>query len=225
MDEPTAYVLSNDQVDYGYLGAKWLFEKLGGEGKVVYMRGIDGVPADSDRDAGFDRAHAEFPGIEVVSETFTGWAQGPALEQIQALFNAGTEFDGVWTSGIDSTIVDAFVANQKAFVPIVGADNNQFVGYLVSQAPNGLVGAAVTNPPPVGGAGVAKALRILQGETVDRDTILVPAVWDNSTEDGQATLAAAYNQALHPYYGVNYTIPDWTHYGFEDLVSCKGPGE
>jgi ribose transport system substrate-binding protein len=47
--EPSAYVLSNDQENYGYLGAKWLFEKLGGTGKVVYMRGIDGVPADTAR--------------------------------------------------------------------------------------------------------------------------------------------------------------------------------
>jgi ribose transport system substrate-binding protein len=225
VDEPTAYVLSNDQVEYGYLGAKWLFEKLGGEGAVVYMRGIDGVPADSDRDVGFDRAHAESPNITIASETFTGWAQGPAAEQINTLLTAGTPFDGIWTSGIDSTIVDALITASAPFVPVVGADNNQFVGQLVSQAPNGLVGAAVTNPPPVGGAGVAKALRILDGETVERDTILTPEVWDNTTEEGQSKLAAAYNQALHPYYGVNYTIPDWTHYTFEDLVSCKGPGE
>src|ERR1700704_6971660 len=36
---PEAYVLSNDQVAYGRLGAEWLFEKLGGKGNVVEMRG------------------------------------------------------------------------------------------------------------------------------------------------------------------------------------------
>jgi ribose transport system substrate-binding protein len=224
VDEESAFVLSNDQVEYGYLGMKWLAEQLGGEGKVVYMRGIEGVPADTDRDVGVKRALEEFPGIEIVSETFTGWAQAPAAEQIQAIFNSGEEFDGIWTSGIDSTIVDAFKAAGQEFVPIVGADNNAFVGQLVSEAPNGLVGAAVTNPPPVGGAGVALALQALQGSPpAERLQILTPAVWDNTTEEGQATLAGAYNQALHPYYGVNYTIPDWTSYGFEDLVSCQGP--
>ncbi|MEM6729544.1 MAG: substrate-binding domain-containing protein, partial [Pseudomonadota bacterium] len=34
-----AYILSNNQEEYAYLGAKWLFEELGGSGDVVYMRG------------------------------------------------------------------------------------------------------------------------------------------------------------------------------------------
>ena len=32
---PEAYVLTNDQVEYAKLGAKWLFDKLGGKGTVV----------------------------------------------------------------------------------------------------------------------------------------------------------------------------------------------
>ena len=50
------YLLSNDQVQYGYLGAKWLFDKLGGKGTVYYMRGLAGHPADTDRHIGFEQA-------------------------------------------------------------------------------------------------------------------------------------------------------------------------
>jgi ribose transport system substrate-binding protein len=57
--EPSAYVLSNNQEEYAYLGAKWLFEELGGEGNVFYMRGAAGAGADDDRDAGFQRALEE----------------------------------------------------------------------------------------------------------------------------------------------------------------------
>src|SRR5450432_1641909 len=35
---PEAYVLTNDQVGYAKIGAKWLFDKLGGKGTVVEMR-------------------------------------------------------------------------------------------------------------------------------------------------------------------------------------------
>ncbi|HXU58817.1 MAG TPA: substrate-binding domain-containing protein, partial [Verrucomicrobiae bacterium] len=62
---PEAYVLSNDQVAYGRLGAEWLFEKLGGKGNVVEMRGIDGVPADADRHQGFMEALKKYPDIKV----------------------------------------------------------------------------------------------------------------------------------------------------------------
>ena len=71
---------------------------------------------------------------------------------------------------------------------------------------------------------MALALQILEGNPpAEREVILTPDVWDNQVEEDVATMAAAYNQALHPYYGVLYTIPGWTNYTFEDLVSCKGP--
>ena len=222
--EPSAYVLSNDQENYGYLGAKWLFEKLNGSGKVVYMRGIDGVPADSDRNKGFQRALTEFPDIEVVKETFTGWDPATGAQQIQDVFSSGIEFDGIWTSGIDIPIVEAFKSAGRDFVPIVGADNNKFVSFLDTEAANGLVGAAVTNPPPVGGAGLNLALKVKAGEQVDKIVKLTPEVWDNTTADGKAKIKAAVDPELNDYYGVTYNIPAWSSYKKTDLISCTAPG-
>ena len=76
--EPSAYVVSNNQEEYGYLGAKWLFEQMGGSGDVVYMRGAAGASADEDRDRGFRRALEEYPDIRVAQEVFTGWQQDRA---------------------------------------------------------------------------------------------------------------------------------------------------
>ena len=70
---PQAHNVTNDQVAYGRLGAEWLFKKLGGKGNVVEMRGIAGVPADTDRHTGFKQALKKYPGIKVVKPTFTGW--------------------------------------------------------------------------------------------------------------------------------------------------------
>ena len=70
--EPSAYILSNNQEEYAYIGAKWLFETMGGKGAVVYMRGAAGAGADNDRDKGFKRAMAEYPDITIAQETFTG---------------------------------------------------------------------------------------------------------------------------------------------------------
>ena len=60
--EPSAYLFSNDQEEYGYVGAKWLFDKLGGQGDVFYMRGIAGTSADTDRDHGFQSGARRVPG-------------------------------------------------------------------------------------------------------------------------------------------------------------------
>jgi ribose transport system substrate-binding protein len=222
--EPTAYIISNNQEDYAYLGAKWLFQMLGGKGDVVYMRGAAGASADSDRDKGFKKALAEFPDIKVVHEVFTGWQQDQGKQQILDFIATGTPFNGIWTSGIDNVIVDALVESQTPLVPVVGADNAGFVGQLSSV--EGLKGAAVTNPGSIGGAGVTLALQILEGKKPEQQTVLVePQLWENTTDDGKAKLKAAADPSLSPEWPVSISIPDWTTYSKEQIVACKGPGE
>jgi ribose transport system substrate-binding protein len=222
--EPSAYVISNNQEEYAYLGAKWLFQKMGGKGDVVYMRGAAGASADSDRDKGFKKALAEFPDVKVVHEVFTGWQQDQGKQQILDFIATGAPFNGIWTSGIDNVIVDALVESQATMVPVVGADNAGFVGQLSSV--KGLEGAAVTNPGSIGGAGVTLALQILDGKKPAQQTVLVdPQIWDNATDEGKAKLKAAADPSLNAEWPVSISIPDWTTYTKDQIIACKGPGE
>ena len=226
VNEPSAYVISNDQEEYGRLGAEWLFEKLGGEGNVFYMRGLAGHAADDARDVGWDAALANYPGIEVINEVHTGWSQDQGSSQMLDMIASGIPVDGVWTSGIDNVIVDAYVDSGEPLVPIVGADNNQFVQYLATV--EGFEGAAVTNPGTVGGAGVTLALQILNGEkpvapaSADDQIVTVdPELWDNTTEDGMAKIQAALRDDLHPTWPLTLQVPGWTTYTDEALIACE----
>ena len=222
--EPSAYLLANNQEEYAYLGARWLVEAIGGAGKVVYMGGAAGAPADNDRRNGFDRAIAETNGaVEVAAETQTGWDQATGVQQINDIFASGLEFDGVWTSGIDNVIVDAFKDAGKPFVPIVGADGSGFVSQLVNE--EGLVGAAVTNPASVGGAGLALALKILAGEAVDKVTLVTPELWQNATAAGKAQLAEVADPDIPGTWPLGITVPGWTDYDKGRILACRGPGE
>lgn len=224
VSEESAFVVSNNQEEYAYVGAKWLFETLGGEGSVVYMRGAAGAGADNDRDTGFQRALAEFPGISVVHEVHTGWQQDQGKQQILDFIATGIPFDGIWTSGIDNVIVDALIESDVPLVPVVGADNAGFVGQLATV--EGLVGAAVTNPGSIGGAGLTLALQILGGEVpADRTVLVTPSLWANNTPEGQELIAAAQNPDLDPEWPVSVSIPGWTTYTMEEIIACKGPGE
>lgn len=219
-----AYIVSNNQEEYAYLGARWLFEEMGGSGSVVYMRGAAGAGADDDRDRGFQRALAEFPDIEVVHEVFTGWQQDQGKQQILDYLATGLPVDGVWTSGIDNVIVDAFLESDVPLVPIVGADNAGFVGQLASI--DGFNGAAVTNPGSIGGAGMTLAIQILQGQIPDETTVLVdPSIWANNDPAGMELIMAAQNPDLDPEWPVSVTIPGWTTYTMEQIIACEGPGE
>ena len=217
VSEPTAYVATNDQVAYGRLGAEWLVEKLGGKGNVLYMRGIDGVPADSDRDKGFQEVMAANPDIKV-KEVFTGWDFTKGGDIAVQELGSGN-YDGVWTSGIDYTVVNAFKTVGKDPVPVVGADNNQFIQQLLDGSP----GAAVTNPAVIGGVGTALALDVLQGKTVKRETLLTPEVWD--AEEDKATLEANSFPDRDATFSSAVSVKPYTTYTNEQLFACKGPGE
>jgi ribose transport system substrate-binding protein len=220
--EESAFVISNDQEQYAYLGATWLFEKIGGSGDVVYMRGIPGAAADDDRDAGFQRALEEYPDINVVFESHTNWDQATGTQQFNDFLATGDNYDGIWTSGIDNVIVEAMLDAGEDLVPIVGADNAGFVQQLLEV--EGLEGAAVTNSAAVGGGGVTLALQILNGEEpAERVTLTEPEIWANDTEEGIAQLEEANDPDIEPTWPLQYTLEGWTDYTKDDIVACEGP--
>jgi ribose transport system substrate-binding protein len=218
---PQAHNATNDQVAYGRLGATWLFKQLGGKGNVVEMRGIAGVPADTDRHTGFQQALKKYPGIKVVKQTFTGWQFATGGKQILDILNSGVKVDGVWTSGIDYTIVNAFKTAHKKLVPVVGADNNQFLKQLMTV--KGFRGAAVTNPATIGGVGAAIAIKLLDGQSVPNWVKLTPQVWDNKTATGLKQIKANYSPSRPPTYSARLQVKPWTTYSTKQLFSCKGP--
>src|SRR5215203_3184307 len=217
---PSAYNVTNDQVAYGRLGGEWLFKKLGGKGNVVEMRGIAGVPADTDRHTGFMQAKKKYPGIKVVKQTFTGWQFANGGKQILDILNSGVKVDGVWTSGIDYTVVNAFKTAGKPYVPVVGADNNLFLKQLKTLYPK-FKGAAVTNPATIGGVGAAVAIKLLKGGTVAKWVKLTPAVWD--MKSAAKEVRANYSSSRAPTYSARLQVKPWTTYTTAELTSCKGP--
>jgi ribose transport system substrate-binding protein len=250
--DPETLNLSNDQVAYGRIGAEWLFERLGGEGRVWYTRGIAGHPADNDRHQGVLEALEQYPDIELwptEEGVHTGWDPTTTTNLANELV-ASPDYDtidGIWTSGMDSQVVDAIQAAGKPFVPIVGADLRAFVEQLLNVSGNyeGLEGIAVYNPAAVGGAGVELALRALNDEPIESETRTLedadgnefqieavflpePEAYANDTPEGIARLEEINVPELDPLWPVSWQIEGWTDYTFEQMLppeGCKAPGE
>ncbi|MHB8959377.1 MAG: substrate-binding domain-containing protein [Candidatus Limnocylindrales bacterium] len=235
--DPNTWNLYNNQVKYAYLGAKWLFQQLGGTGTVWYTRGLAGNPADSDRDTGFNQALKEFPNIKVINPggTFTGWDPATATQITNDFISSGgyDKVQGIWASGMGAQIVDAIKAANKKFVPIADADIGAFVKQLLDPTNYpGLVGAAVTNTASVGGAGVDMAYKLLTGQTIEQtagagrpNTVLLdPQILDNTTAQGKADLQKWVSvPGMDPLWPLSLSIPGWTDYDPTTVpATCKG---
>jgi ribose transport system substrate-binding protein len=215
---PEAYIAENNQVEYAQLGVQWLAKQLHGKGNIVELRGAKGVPADADRHKGFQEALKAYPNIHVVKSVYTNWDWPTASKQMLNILQSGEKVDGVWTSGIDSVVVDAYKTANKPLVPIVGADNNGFLKQMLNE--KGLNGAAVTNPAVIGGVGAAIAIDALTGKNPQRQTILSPAVWDKSNK---SQWSQYYDPKLPPTYSTFTEVKPYTTYTKDQLTACKGP--
>ncbi len=236
--DPNTWNLYNNQIKYAELGAKWLFDQLGGKGTVWYTRGLAGNPADSDRDTGFKNVLKDYPDIKVVPNNdgvFTGWDPATATKVTNDFISGGQydSIDGIWASGMGKQIVDAIKANNKKFVPIADADIGGFVQQLLDPTNfPGLTGAAVTNTASVGGAGITLALELLNGQSVQADpnagrantVLLDPQILDNTTDQGKAALKDWVSvPGLDPLWPLSLSIPNWTTYDPNTVpATCKG---
>jgi ribose transport system substrate-binding protein len=196
--DPDTFNLYNNQVKYAELGARWLFEQLGGKGTVYYMRGLAGHPADSDRDIGFKNVLKEYPDIKVVPNAdgvFTGWDPATTTQLANDFIASGDydQIDGIWTSGMDSQVVDAIKAANKKYVPIVGADLGAFVKQILDD--EGYPG------------------------------LLDPVLADNVSDEGKEMLSSWQVDGLDPLWPLGLQIEGWTSYTPEQAIACKGPGE
>ncbi len=236
--DPTSWNLYNNQIKYAELGAKWLFDQLGGSGTVWYTRGLAGSPADSDRDIGFKNVLKDYPNIKIVPNqdgVFTGWDPATTTNLANDFISSGQydKINGIWASGMGAQIVDAIKAANKPFVPIADADIGAFVKQLLDPTGYpGLKGAAVTNTASVGGAGITLALKLLNGESVQADpnagrpntVLLDPVLVDNLTDAGKTQLQSWISvPGMDLLWPLSLSIEGWTTYDPNTVPSsCKG---
>ena len=96
---------------------------------------------------------------------------------------------------------------------------------------SGLDGAAVTNTAAVGGAGVALALKLLNGETINTDpnatttntVLLDPVLADDQTDAGKAELQSWLVDGLDPAWPLGLQVEGYTNYTPQQAIDCKGP--
>jgi len=239
VEHPDTYQLFNNQVKYAELGAKWLFDKLGGTGTVYYQRGFAGAGADTDRHTGFTNILKDYPNITVLPSKdgiATQWDSAMTTQITNDFIASGDydKIDGIWTSGMDVEAIDAIKANNKPFHPLVGTDRGGSVSkFLDDTNYPGLDGAAVTNTAAVGGAGVALALKLLNGEAVTTDptaaqpntVLLDPVLADDQTEEGKAELQSWLVDGLDPSWPLGLEVEGYTHYTPQQAIDCKGPND
>ena len=168
-----------DDVEIGYRQARYLFEKLGGKGKIVVIEGVPAAPTNRDRLRGYQRAFAEFPGIAVLG-TGTGNYQQPDGKRAMAKFlQEHAQIDAVLSAN-DSMALGALEALKEAgrTTTVIGING---ILDAVRQIEAGNILASVDfNMFKIGCTATRAAVRRLKGEPVPEKVMLPAEIIDKT---------------------------------------------
>jgi ribose transport system substrate-binding protein len=114
------YVGSDDET-IGYELSKFVFQKLGGKGKIIYISGVPAAITSQQRQAGFERALKEFPGIQLLASQPGQYRRLPAQQVFENLMQRFPEIDAVVAANDDMAvgIVEALIAAGRGGKTIV----------------------------------------------------------------------------------------------------------
>ena len=187
--EPCVHHVGIDQAEAGGGPAKWLAEKLGGKGNIVFMTGIPGTRADTLRNDAAKAVFAKYPGIKIAADVPSMWNPATARQRFSEIVAAKgwDSIDGVWTqTGCYEFSQLQIEAGRKTFKPCAGNGSN---GERIVQLPAystpgalGVPGVSMGSPPWAAPLALKLAVKLHDGDKVDQVTrIPLPLVSSEGT--------------------------------------------
>ncbi|WP_326822083.1 substrate-binding domain-containing protein [Streptosporangium sp. NBC_01756] len=168
---PCAYNVALDLEAWGYTGAKWLVDKMGGKGNLAVIRGIEGVPADVGEYKGVQKAIAGTD-VKIVAEPVGNWAAATIKTAFAQAYAAHPEIDAVW--GATGCVQVWEVTNGRPIYCSGGASKTE----MMLMAPKSDGGQGITTniaaaaPPYSGELAFQQAVQILEGQKVPKNTLM-----------------------------------------------------
>jgi ribose transport system substrate-binding protein len=168
-----------DDVEIGHKQARYLFEKLNGKGKIVVIEGVPTAPTNRDRLRGYQRAFAEFPGIQVLGLGTGNYQQPHGKRAMAKLLHEHAQIDAVLSAN-DSMALGALEALKDAgrTTTVIGING---ILDAVRQIETGAILASVDfNMFKIGCIATRAAMRHLKGEPVPEKVMLPAEVIDKT---------------------------------------------
>jgi ribose transport system substrate-binding protein len=158
------YQILGNSVQWMTDQAKWVFEKMGKKGKVVYLSGVDGQPGNTDRDNGFMETLKNYPDIKLLTKANGNWDPSTSQQAMADVLAAFPEIDAVVAhDGEVMGTLRAFDAAGRKH-PIINGDYMvNFVEYWVKNINTVDAFTLINSPGMASCLGLGVGVRMLRG--------------------------------------------------------------
>jgi ribose transport system substrate-binding protein len=168
-----------DDFEIGYREARYLFEKLGAKGKIVVIEGTPAAPTNRERLRGYQRAFAEFPGIQVLGSGIGNYQQPDAKRVMEKFLREYPQIDAVLSTN-DGMALGALEALKEANRTSVVIGINGILP-AVKQIEAGAILASVDfNMFKIGCTATRAAIRHLKHEPLPEKVMLPAEIIDKT---------------------------------------------
>jgi ribose transport system substrate-binding protein len=168
-----------DDFEIGYREARYLFEKLGDNGKIVVIEGTAGASTNRERLRGYKRALAEHLGIELLGSVIGNYQQADAKRGMDAFLMDHPQIDAVLSAN-DSMALGALEALKAADRSAIVIGINGILP-AVKQIESGAMIASVDfNMFKIGCAAARAAVRHINRESLPGKIILPAEIIDKT---------------------------------------------
>jgi ribose transport system substrate-binding protein len=168
-----------DDFEIGYREARYLFDTMGGKGKIVVIEGTPAAPTNRERVRGYQRAFAEFPGIEVLGSGVGNYQQPDAKRVMEKFLGEHPQIDAVLSAN-DSMALGVLQALKEVNRTAIVISINGILP-AVKQIEAGAILASVDfNMFKIGCVATRAAVRHLKQEPLPEKVILPAEVIDKT---------------------------------------------
>jgi ribose transport system substrate-binding protein len=168
-----------DDFEIGYREARYLFEKLGAKGKIVVIEGTPAAPTNRERVRGYQRAFAEFPGIQVLGSGIGNYQQVDARRVMEKFLTEHKEIDAVLSAN-DSMALGVLEALKAANRTAIVIGINGILPAVKQIETGGMLASVDFNMFKIGCTATRAAVRHLRKEPLPEKVMLPAEVIDNT---------------------------------------------
>ena len=168
-----------DDFEIGYREAHYLFEKLGAKGKIVVIEGTPAAPTNRERLRGYQRAYAEFPGIQVLGSGIGNYQQVDARRVMEKFLTEHQEIDAVLSAN-DSMALGVLEALKGANRTAVVIEINGILPAVKQIEAGGMLASVDFNMFKIGCTAARAAVRHLKKQPLPEKVILPAEVIDRA---------------------------------------------
>jgi len=174
--EPVADIfLEGDNKAFGRKSAEYMVQKMGGQGKLIILRGIP-CTVDTDRYNAAMEVFKAAPGIQVLGVQSGMWNRAKALEVTETLLLKNPQVDAIWASDDDMALgaeqaLKAAGRSDKVWI-LGGAGMKDIIKRVMDG--DKMFPADITYPPSMIATGMTMCVAALRDGNLDKKKPYLP---------------------------------------------------